>query len=335
MSEGALGKAQEPTVGVSILEGVRHRLPLETYVLGLTVLVWVLLAIFAKYFWTAGNITDILRQVSIDAILAFGSLFPIILAGIDLSVGSVAGLSGVIFSMLIADAGQGVLVALVVTVIIGLIIGMVNGWASARLGIPPFIVTLAGLQGYRGLALLLSGGLTISGMPGGLQKFALSSVLHVPSLFLLMLAFGVAAHFLLAYTRTGRYMYAIGSNIESARRVGIKVTLVVIVAYALASLYATVSGLLLVARLSMGAPTAATGSELAAIAAAVVGGASLFGGRGTILGCFIGALLFTTIGNGANLLGINSFWQMVIEGLLIAFVVYFDNLQKRRQAGLG
>jgi ABC-type xylose transport system permease subunit len=224
MSEGALAKAQEPGARVSIFEGVRHRLPLETYVLGLTVLVWILLAIFAKYFWTTGNITDILRQVSIDAILAFGSLFPIILAGIDLSVGSVAGLSGVIFSMLIADAGQGVLVALVVTVIVGLIIGMTNGWASARLGIPPFIVTLAGLQGYRGLALLLSGGLTISGMPAGLQKFALSTVLHVPSLFLLMLAFGVAAHFLLAYTRTGRYMYAIGSNIESARRVGIKVT---------------------------------------------------------------------------------------------------------------
>ncbi len=335
MGEGTLSKAQEPGVRVSMFEGLRHRLPLETYVLALTVLVWILLAVFSKYFWTTGNITDILRQVSIDAILAFGSLFPIVLAGIDLSVGSVAGLAGVIFSMLIADAGQGILVALVVTVVVGLIIGMVNGWASERLGIPPFIVTLAGLQGYRGLALLLSGGLTIAGMPPGLQKFALSSVLHVPSLFLLMLAFGLAAHFLLAYTRTGRYMYAIGSNIESARRVGIRVTLVVIISYALASLYATISGLLLVARLSMGAPTAATGSELAAIAAAVVGGASLFGGRGTILGCFIGALLFTTIGNGANLLGVNSFWQMVIEGLLIAFVVYFDNLQKRRQAGLG
>jgi ribose transport system permease protein len=335
MSQSALSRPVDEEARGSFLVELQHRLPLETYVLALTVLVWVLLGIFSPYFWTAGNITNILRQVSIDAILAFGSLFPIILAGIDLSVGSVAGLAGVVFSMLIADAGQGLLVAFAATFAMGLAIGVINGWAIDRLGIPPFIVTLAGLQGYRGLALLLSGGETISGMPQGLQAFSLSSVAHVPTLFILMAVIGFGAHFLLTYTRLGRYMYAIGSNPEAARRVGIRVIHVTTVAYALAALFATISGLLLVARLSMGSPTAATGSELEAIAAAVVGGASLFGGRGTILGCFIGALLFTTIGNGANLLGINSFWQMVIEGLLIAFVVYFDNLQKRRQAGIG
>ncbi len=335
MSQGALSRPADDEARGSFLAELQHQLPIETYVLALTVLVWVLLGIFSPYFWTAGNITNILRQVSIDAILAFGSLFPIILAGIDLSVGSVAGLAGVVFSMLIADAGQGVLVALAATLAMGIAIGVINGWAIDRLGIPPFIVTLAGLQGYRGLALLLSGGMTISGMPAGLQAFSLSSVAHVPTLFILMLVIGLTAHFILAYTRLGRYMYAIGSNAEAARRVGIRVIHVTTIAYALAALFATISGLLLVARLSMGSPTAAMGSELEAIAAAVVGGASLFGGRGTILGCFIGALLFTTIGNGANLLGINSFWQMVIEGLLIAFVVYFDNLQKRRQAGIG
>ncbi len=129
------------------------------------------------------------------------------------------------------------------------------------------------------------------------------------------------------------HMYAIGSNAEAARRVGIRVTRTMVIAYALAALFATVAGLLLVARLSMGSRTA-VGSELRAIAAAVVGGASLSGGRGTILGCFIGALLFTTIDNGANLLGINSFWQMVMEVTLIAFVVYFDNMQNHRQAGI-
>lgn len=335
MSQGIVGRGANEEERGSFLTELQHRLPLETYVLVLTILVWVLLSVVSPYFWTEGNIANILRQVSIDAILAFGSLFPIILAGIDLSVGSVAGLSGVVFSMLIADAGLGLVPALAATVAMGLLIGVINGWATDRLGIPPFIVTLAGLQGYRGLALLLSGGMTISGMPEGLQRFALSDVAHVPTLFLLMAALGFSAHFLLAYTRLGRYMYAIGSNAEAARRVGIQVTHVTTIAYALAALFASISGLLLVARLSMGSPTAATGSELEAIAAAVVGGASLFGGRGTILGCFIGALLFTTLGNGANLLGINSFWQMVIEGLLIAFVVYVDNLQKRRQAGVG
>lgn len=334
MSQTTLTQRSDDEERASFLVELQHRLPLETYVLALTVLVWVLLSIFSPYFWTAGNIANILRQVSIDAILAFGSLFPIILAGIDLSVGSVAGLSGVVFSMLIANAGLGLVAALAATLATGIVIGVINGWATDRLGIPPFIVTLAGLQGYRGLALLLSGGMTISGMPDSLQAFALSSVFHVPTLFLLMGALGFISHFVLSYTRLGRYMYAIGSNTEAARRVGIRVRHVTTIAYALASLFATISGLLLVARLSMGSPTAATGSELEAIAAAVVGGASLFGGRGTILGCFIGALLFTTLGNGANLLGINSFWQMVIEGLLIAFVVYFDNVQKRRQAGV-
>jgi ribose transport system permease protein len=128
-------------------------------------------------------------------------------------------------------------------------------------------------------------------------------------------------------------MYAVGSNIEAARRVGINVTRVTLVAYGLASVFATAAGMLLVSRLTMGNPNAGFGSELQAIAAAVVGGASLFGGRGTVVGCFIGAILFTTIGNGANLLGVNSFWQMVIEGLLIAAVVYLDNLQKRRASG--
>ena len=152
-------------------------------------------------------------------------------------------------------------------------------------------------------------------------------------MFLVMLAFAAISQFLLGATRMGRYMYAIGSNVEAARRVGVNVTRVTLVAYGLASVFATVAGMLLVARLTMGNPNGGMGYELQAIAAAVVGGASLFGGRGTIGGCFIGAMLFTTIGNGANLLGVSSFWQMVIEGLLIAGVVYLDNLQKRKAQG--
>ena len=152
-------------------------------------------------------------------------------------------------------------------------------------------------------------------------------------MFVIMLGFAAVSQYLLSATRLGRYMYAIGSNAEAARRLGINVTAVTLTAYALAAVFATVSGMLLVARLTMGNPNAGVGAELQAIAAAVVGGASLFGGRGTVVGCLIGAVLFTTIGNGANLLGISSFWQMVAEGLLIAGVVYLDNLQKRRRAG--
>jgi ribose transport system permease protein len=312
--------------------GLRHNLPVETWVAGCTVLLWIVLAIASPYFLTSGNIFNIMRQVSVDAIIAYGELFTIITAGIDLSVGSVAGLTGVAFAMMLSG-GTNVLLAAVAALLLGLVIGVINGLAIDKLGIPAFIVTLAGLQGFRGLTMLISGGMTVAGIPPSLGIVANTSILGIPTMFVIMLVFALGSQYLLGATRLGRYMYALGSNIESARRVGINVTLVTVVAYGLASLFATVSGMLLVARLTMGNPNAGYGSELQAIAAAVVGGASLFGGRGTVAGCFIGAILFTTIGNGANLLGVNSFWQMVIEGLLIAGVVYLDNVQRRRTTG--
>jgi ribose transport system permease protein len=311
---------------------LRHRLPLETWVAASTLLLWVLLAFGSPYFLTSGNLFNMMRQVSTDAIIAYGELFAIILAGIDLSVGAVAGLTGVVFAMMLAG-GVNIGLAVLGALALGLCIGLVNGLAIDRLGIPPFIVTLAGLQGFRGLTLLVSGGMTIAGMPDVLGLVSSTSVLGIPTMFIIMLVFGAGSQFLLSFTRLGRYMYAIGSNAEAARRVGISVPGVTLVAYSLAAVFASVSGMMLVARLTMGNPNAGTGAELQAIAAAVVGGASLFGGRGTIVGCFIGSVLFTTIGNGANLLGVNSFWQMVIEGLLIAGVVYLDNMQKRRATG--
>ncbi len=328
MTETVLARAGRPS-----LADLRHRLPVETWVAGLTALLWIVLAFAAPAFWSAGNITNILRQVSILAVIAFGELFSVILAGIDLSVGSVAGLAGIVFAMLLAN-GAPIVLAAAAALGVGLLIGVVNGLANVRLGIPAFIVTLAGLQGFRGLALLLSGGMTISGMPPALRIVSDTTILYVPTLFVVMAVIGFASHFVLSRTRIGRYMYAFGSSPEAASRVGINVTAVVVTAYAVSAGFAAIGGMLLVARLSMGTPTAAGGYELQAIAAAVVGGASLFGGRGTIAGCFIGALLFTTLGNGANLLGVDPFWEMVIEGLLIAAVVYLDNIQKQKQAGL-
>ena len=141
---------------------------------------------------------------------------------------------------------------------LGLCIGLVNGLAIDRLGIPPFIVTLAGLQGFRGLTLLVSGGMTVAGMPDALGLVADTSVLGIPTMFVIMLVFGVGSQYLLSLTRLGRYMYAIGSNVEAARRVGINVTGVTLVAYSLAAVFATVSGMMLVARLTMGNPNAGT-----------------------------------------------------------------------------
>lgn len=313
------------------LRSILGRLPIETYVIAFTVVLWIALSLATPNFLTDNNISNMMRQTSIAAIIAIGVLCTIIIAGIDLSVGSVVAFCGVAFAQLCGH-GFGIAPAAVLTLVAGLSIGLLNALAIGRLGIPAFIVTLAGLQAYRGLALLLAGGITIGGLPPAVKEFARGSF-GLPNLFWTMLVVAVVIHYLLRYTRTGRYMYAVGSNAEAARRQGISILRITMTAYMLSSGLAALAGLLLVSRLSIASPSMANAYELQAIAAAVVGGASLFGGRGTVLGTVVGAVLFTTMSNAAVLLGIDPFWEMVIEGLLIALVVYLDNLQKRRQSG--
>ena len=309
-----------------------RNLPVETYVISFTIVLWVALSLIAPNFLTEGNITNMMRQVSVAAIVAIGVLCTIVIAGIDLSVGSVAAFCGVLVAQLLShDVGIPASVALALLAGIG--VGAINGLGVGVLGIPPFIVTLAGLQVYRGLALLISGGMTVGKLPPGIKDFARSGIFGIPNLFLTMLAVAVCVHYLLRYTRTGRYLYAIGSNAEASRRQGIPVLRVTITAYVLSSGLAALASILLVSRLSVASPSMANAYELQAIAAAVVGGASLFGGRGTVTGAVAGAVLFTTMGNGAVLLDIDPFWEMVIEGFLIALVVYLDNLQKKRASG--
>jgi ribose transport system permease protein len=309
-----------------------QRLPVESYVIAFTLVLWLSLAVLAPNFLTQANIANMMRQVSVSAIIAIGVLCTIVIAGIDLSVGSVAAFCGVLMAQLLSHH-YGLAPAIAMTFVAGSLVGLANAAAVNKLGIPAFIVTLAGLQVYRGFALLISGGMTVAGLPQSIKDFARGSVLGAPNLFLTMLGVALCVHYVLGYTRTGRYMYALGSNAEAARRQGIPVFRIVAVAYVLSAGLATLGGVLLVARLSVASPSMANAYELQAIAAAVVGGASLFGGRGTVLGAVAGAVLFTTMGNGAVLLDIDPFWEMVLEGLLIALVVYLDNLQKKRLSG--
>ncbi|HVO03058.1 MAG TPA: ABC transporter permease [Candidatus Cybelea sp.] len=313
------------------MRSLLRRLPIETYVISFTVALWIALAVATPNFLTENNVSNMMRQTSIAAIVAIGVMCTIIIAGIDLSVGSVVAFCGVAFAQLSAH-GLGLAPAAVLTLLAGLAIGVTNAFAIGRLGIPAFIVTLAGLQVYRGLALLLSGGMTVGGLPAAVKDFARGTV-GLPNLFWAMLAVAVVVHYMLRFTRTGRYLYAMGSNAEAARRQGINTFRMTLVAYVMSSGLAALGGLLLVSRLSIASPSMANAYELQAIAAAVVGGASLFGGRGTVLGTVVGAVLFTTMSNAAVLLDVDPFWEMVLEGLLIALVVYLDNLQKRRQSG--
>ena len=313
------------------MKALLQRLPIETYVVTFTVALWIALSLTAPNFLTENNITNLMRQTSIAAIVAIGVMCTIVIAGIDLSVGSVVAFCGVAFAQLCGH-GLGLAAAAAITVLAGLAVGLINAVAIGRLGIPAFIVTLAGLQVYRGLALLLSGGMTVGGLPSNVKDFARGTAV-LPNLFWTMLVVGLVFHYVLRYTRTGRYLYAMGSNAEAARRQGINTFRITLTAYVMSSGLAALGGLLLVSRLSIASPSMANAYELQAIAAAVVGGASLFGGRGTVLGAVVGAVLFTTMSNGAVLLSVDPFWEMVLEGLLIALVVYLDNLQKRRQSG--
>jgi ribose transport system permease protein len=324
------GSGPAPSTG-GLMRVPFRRLPIETYVVAFTVALWIALSIATPNFLTENNIANMMRQTSIAAIVAIGVMCTIIIAGIDLSVGSVVAFCGVAFAQLCGH-GIDLSVAAALTLMIGIAIGLTNAFAVGRLGIPAFIVTLAGLQVYRGLALLLAGGMTIGGLPPEVKDFARGTT-GLPNLFWTMLAVAIAIHYLLRFTRTGRYLYAMGSNAEAARRQGIDTFRMTIVAYVLSSGLAALGGILLVSRLSIASPSMANAYELQAIAAAVVGGASLFGGRGTVLGAVVGAVLFTTMSNAAVLLSVDPFWEMVLEGLLIALVVYLDNLQKRRQSG--
>jgi ribose transport system permease protein len=216
------------------LRTLLHRLPVETYVLSFTVALWIVLSFAAPNFLTEGNISNMMRQVSIAAIVAIGVLCTIVIAGIDLSVGSVVAFCGVLFAQLLL-LGYGTPLAIGLTLLAGLAIGFGNAVAVAVLGIPAFIITLAGLQVYRGLALLLSGGMTVGRLPPGVKEFARGDVLGIPNLFLTMLAVALAVHYLLHFTRTGRYLYALGSNAEAARRQGIDTLRITITAYAISS----------------------------------------------------------------------------------------------------
>ena len=303
---------------------------LQLTLFGLLALIWVALALSTSTFFTPQNISNLVRQTSIGALVAFGQTFVIITAGIDLSVGAVAALSGVALALML-QAGLSLPLAILLTLLLGALIGVYHGFGVYNLGLPPFIITLASLVGLRGLALLITNGQSIGGLPRSFTDFSQVSFLGVPSLFWVVIIVGLLSYVLLQRSRFGRYIYAVGSNLEAARLSGVKIGRTLYLAYAASSMLAALAGILLASRISVGIPTAGTYYELDAIAASVIGGASLFGAEGSIIGSLIGALLLTTINNGSNLLGVNPFWQPIVTGVIIVAVVYTDQLRKRRQ----
>jgi ribose transport system permease protein len=296
----------------------------------LLALLWIVLAFSTNSFWTYNNITNLLRQGAMTAILAIGETFVIITGGIDLSVGAVVGFTSVIIAWLLTH-GYPIWGAIAITLLFGLVIGVFHGFGITKLGLPPFIMTLATLTALRGIGLLITNGATISITNTDFTGFSRGDFLGVPNLFWMVIVVAVPGYIFLHHSRFGRYLFAIGSNTEAARLSGVNTVRMMYMAYILSALCAAFVGILLAARIGIGNATQAEGWELQAIASSVIGGSSLFGAVGSVHGPLLGSFILTTINNGANLLNVNAFWQRVITGVLIIVIVYFDGLRRKRQ----
>ena len=290
------------------------------------------LTLASDEFLTGNNLSNLSRQVAIFGIIAVGQLLVILTAGIDLSVGSVLGLAGAICAELLVR-GTGIFVAILAGLGIGVLCGVINGVLVASVNLPPFIATLGMLGIARGVVLVLTDASTVQPLPSAFGDIANGDLLGIPNLLWIFLIVVLVVAFVLRRTVFGRYIYAVGSNPESARLAGVPVKRVLISVYAISGLLAAVGGVLLTSRLNAGVPTAGTGYELNAIAACVIGGASLFGAKGGAFGAAAGALIVATLNNGGNLLAINSFYLQIIIGSLILAAVAFDQLQSRVMPG--
>lgn len=293
-------------------------------VIGLLAIILVI-SIFSPSFLSLTNLLNVLRQVSINALIAFGMTFVILTGGIDLSVGSTLALSSAIVAHLLASE-TGFFPALFIGLLVGALLGWFNGLVITQGKVAPFIVTLATMTVYRGLTLVFTDGrpITIMGNDLAFELFGRGYFLGIPVPVITMLITFILLSFLLKKTTLGRKTYAIGGNEEAAILAGIRVHRVKWLVYTLAGLLSALAGVILTSRLNSAEPTAGTSYELDAIAAVVLGGTSLSGGKGSIVGTLIGVLIIGTLNNGLNLLGISSFYQLVVKGLVILIAILLD-----------
>ena len=290
-----------------------------------------LLSFLSPFFLTASNLLNVMEQTAINAVIAVGMTFVILSAGIDLSVGSIAALSGVVMASRL-QAGWPLPLAIVAGLLTGALCGAFSGLLITRGKLPPFIATLGMMSVARGSALLFTDGRPISGFSESLRWLSTGRLLGIPLPVLLTVLLYAIAIVLLNRTRFGRYVYAIGGNEEAARLSGVAVGLHKTFVYVLSGVTAALASVLLTARLNSAQPIAGMMYELDAIAAVVIGGTSLTGGLGTLGGTLIGALTMGVLRNGLNLLGISSFLQQIVIGLVIIAAVLMDSLVKSKRA---
>ncbi|MEC5292265.1 ABC transporter permease [Aurantimonas sp. C2-6-R+9] len=301
---------------------------LEIRMLGLALIIAVGLSFASPYFLTQTNIFNILDQSVVIGLVAIGMTFVILTGGIDLSVGSVAGLTGILLGLALKD--YPIPVAILMAVASGAGIGLLSGILVAYFGLAAFVVTLGVMAIARSLAYIVSGQTAISGIPSDLSSIVYTSFLGIPTNVLVLGAMYLLAWLYLTYTKGGRTIYAIGSNKEAARAAGLSVLFYSVLPYMISGAFAAVAITFSIAQLLSADPLAGNLMELDAIAAVVIGGASLYGGRGSIIGTLIGVLIMVMIRNGLNLLGVSPFWQGSAIGSIIILALLVERLVSSR-----
>lgn len=281
------------------------------------------------YFLTVSNTLNILLSTATIGVLAIGMTFVISSAGIDLSVGSIMAFSGVVGCLAVNSLGLPWPLGVVACIAAGAFAGSINGVVITRGGVPPFIVTLGMLGVARGVALVLTNGVPVYGLPAEIVYLGQGRPFGVPTPVILLLLTALGAHVLLVHTRFGLYAQVIGDNEGAARAMGVHVQRLKGQLYALSGALAGLAGLIFAARVNAGDPTAGISYELTAVTATIIGGTNLFGGRGSIVGTLIGALIMGSLQNGLNLLGVSSYYQQIAIGSVLVLAVWLDQLNKR------
>jgi len=340
MSQAVAGDGAQTRKGPDLVSILGKFAPL----IFLAVLV-VILSVLRPNFLSAFNLFNVMRQISFIGIIAVGMTFVILTAGIDLSVGSMMAFAGIVCASVAKGSrslleggvtdpgGTRVLLAALAAILVGLLIGTLQGSLIARAGIPAFIVTLGGLGAWRGATLLWSDGQPISSFSDDFKFWGQGFIGPLPVPVIFFVAMVIIGHVILKYTQYGRWIYALGGNPEASRLSGLNVKALTTSVYVISGFCAGLAGFLLTSRLNSAEQVAGQGYELQAIAAVVIGGTSLFGGQGGMVGTLIGAMLIGVLNNGLVILNVSPYYQQIVIGAIIVLSVYIDQLAKQRSRG--
>lgn len=291
----------------------------------------IIMSIISPTFFTSRNLINVAKQASITSVIGVGMTFVLITGGIDLSVGSVMALSGTLAaSVAVADKNMPILAVILVGVALGTLCGLINGIGVSYIGFPPFIMTLGMMTIARGIPLVYTNGTPIFGLSDAFNALANSRILGIPTLVYYMVVISVIGYVILSKTVLGRQIYGIGGNEEAARLSGVPVARLKMLVYVFSGFLAGIAGILICSRITSGNGTVAEGYEMNAISAAVIGGVSMTGGSGSVLGMVVGAMILTIIQNSFDIMGVNSFYQDIIKGIIILLAVFLDLRGKKK-----